>query len=96
MTNLLLSNSTFNGWTSYAGTIGTAKFVGCSFGKGAGYNFSRPYAPTEYVNCNFAKGHAIDARAKVTFENCTVNGVALTADNLATLVTSNIANASVK
>ncbi|MEE1366303.1 MAG: DUF6562 domain-containing protein [Muribaculaceae bacterium] len=89
-------NSTFNGWTSYAGTIGTAKFVGCSFGKGAGYNFSRPYAPTEYVNCNFAKGHAIDARAKVTFENCTVNGVALTADNLATLVTSNITNASVK
>ena len=89
-------NSTFNGWTSYAGTIGTAKFVGCSFGKGAGYNFSRPYAPTEYVNCNFAEGHAIDARAAVTFKNCTFNGVALTADNLATLVVGGRDKATVK
>ena len=89
-------NSTFNGWTSYAGTIGTAKFVGCSFGEGAGYNFSRPYAPTEYVNCNFAEGHAIDARAAVTFENCTFNGVALTADNLATLVVGGRDKATVK
>ena len=89
-------NSTFNGWTSYAGTIGTAKFVGCSFGEGAGYNFSRPYAPTEYVNCNFAEGHAIDARAAVTFKNCTFNGVALTADNLATLVVGGRDKATVK
>ena len=88
-------NSTFNGWTSYAATIGTAYFEGCSFGKGAGYNFSRPYAPARYVNCNFAAGHAIDPRAAITFENCTIDGVALTADNLATLVTSNIANATV-
>ena len=89
-------NSTFNGWTSYAGTIGTAKFVGCSFGKGAGYNFSRPYAPTEYVNCNFAEGHAIDACAAVTFKNCTFNGVALTADNHATLVVGGRDKATVK
>lgn len=32
----------------------------------------------------------------VTFENCTINGVPLTAENLATLVVSNIQNASVK
>lgn len=88
-------NCTFNGWTSYAGTIGNAKFVDCSFGAGAGYNFSRPYAPTTYVGCDFAEGHKIDARATITFENCTINGVPLTAENLATLVTSNIANASV-
>ena len=72
------------------------KFTGCTFGAGNGNNFSRPYAPTEYVNCNFEEGHEMDPRAAVTFENCTINGVALTADNLATLVTSNIANASVK
>ena len=90
------TNSIFRGWTSYAGTIGNVKFTGCTFGAGNGYNFSRPYAPTEYVKCNFETGHQIDPRAAVTFENCTLNGVALTAENLSTLVTSNIANATVK
>ena len=90
-------NCTFNGWTSYAATLGNVKFVGCNFGYGAGYKFMRPYAPTEFVNCNFtAEGYAMDPRAAVTFENCTLNSVALTAENLATLVTSNIANATVK
>ncbi len=90
------TNSTFNGWTSYAATIGDVKFVDCSFGEGAGYAYCRPYAPTEFVGCDFAEGFRIDARAKVTFENCTINGVPLTAENLATLVISNIQNASVK
>ena len=89
-------NSTFNGWTSYAATIGAVKFDGCSFGEGQGYAFCRPYAPTEFVNCDFAAGYELDARAAVTFENCTIGGVALTTDNLSTLVVSNIANASVK
>ena len=88
-------NSKFFGWTSYAGTIGTGYFEGCTFGAGAGYNFSRPYAPTTYVNCDFEAGHKIDARAAITFENCRVNGVALTSENLNTLVTSNIQNATV-
>ncbi|MBO5813791.1 MAG: hypothetical protein J6R13_04675, partial [Alistipes sp.] len=85
-------NSKFYGWTSYAGTIGTGYFEGCTFGAGSGYNFSRPYAPTTYVNCTFEAGHQIDARAKVSFENCTFNGVALTSENIATLVTGNVAN----
>lgn len=89
-------NSTFNGWTSYAATIGDVKFVDCSFGKGQGYAFCRPYAPTEFVGCDFAAGYELDAVAAVTFENCTIGGVALTAENLATLVTSNIGNATVK
>ena len=89
-------NSTFNGWTSYAATIGDVKFTKCSFGKGAGYKFARPYAPTTFVECDFCEGYTIDPRAAVTFENCTLNGVALTAENLSTLVTSNIANATVK
>ena len=88
-------NSTFKGWTSYAGTIGTGYFEGCTFGAGAGYNFSRPYAPTTYVNCDFEAGHKIDARAAITFENCRVNGVALTSENLGTLVSGNIQNATV-
>ena len=88
--------STFNGWTSYAATIGDVKFTDCNFGEGAGYAFCRPYAPTEFVGCAFEAGYVLDACAKVTFENCTLGGVALTADNLATLVTSNTANATVK
>ena len=89
------TNCTFNGWTSFAKTIGNVKFTNCNFGAGAGYNYSRPYAPTTYVGCNFAAGHKVDARGAVTFENCTIDGQPLTAENLATLVTSNIANATV-
>ena len=81
-------NSTFNGWTSYAKTLGTAKFTNCSFGEGQGYAFCRPYAPTEFVGCAFEAGYTVDPVAKVKFENCTINGVALTAANVATLVTS--------
>ena len=89
-------DSTFNGWTSFAATLGNAKFIGCSFGEGNGYAYCRPYAPTEFVGCDFEAGFEIDARAAVTFEDCTIGGVALTAENLATLVTSNTQNASVK
>ena len=89
-------NSTFNGWTSYAATLGAVKFDGCSFGEGQGYAFCRPYSATEFINCDFAAGYQLDAAATVTFENCTFNGAALTADNLATLVIGNTANASVR
>ena len=90
-------NSKFYGWTSYAGTLGTAYFENCLFGKGSGYAYCRPYAPTEFVNCVFEAGFRLDARATVTFENCTIGGVALTAENLSTLVTSSsIAKATVK
>ena len=93
---LTATNSTFNGWTSFAATLGEATFTDCSFGKGNGYAYCRPYAPTTFVGCDFEAGYKIDARAAVTFENCTIGGVALTADNLSTLVTSNVANATVK
>ena len=38
----------------------------------------------------------MDPRAAVTFENCTIGGQPLTAENLATLVAYNIGNATVK
>jgi len=89
-------NSTFNGWTSYAASIGTVKFYNCSFGEGQGYAFCRPYAPTTFINCEFEKGYKFDARAAVTFENCTYGGVKITADNAATLnfFSSGISNVS--
>lgn len=93
---LTAKGCTLNGWTSYAQTIGDVQFEDCNFGTGAGYAFCRPYAPTVFVDCDFAEGYQIDARAAITFENCTIDGVVLTAENLSTLVTSNIANATVK
>ena len=89
-------NCTFNGWTSYAATLGNAKFVDCTFGKGNGYAYCRPYAPSEFVDCTFEEGYKLDARATSTFENCTIGGVALTNENLPTLVASNTSNAEVK
>lgn len=89
-------NCTFKGWTSYAATLGEAKFVKCTFGKGNGYAYCRPYASSEFVKCTFEEGYKMDPRASVTFEKCTIGGVALTNENLSTLVTSNTSNASVK
>lgn len=92
---LKATGSTFKGWTSYATTLGSAEFEGCYFGEGRGYSFCRPYAPTAFVDCDFEAGYEMDPRATVTFKNCRLDGVTITAENLATLVTSNIANASV-
>ena len=89
------TNCTFNGWTSYAKTLGNATFTNCNFGFGSGYGFFRPYAETVLVGCNFEAGYAIDACAKVTFVNCYFDGVLITNANVATLVTGNVANATV-
>ena len=94
-----ISNSTLNGWTSYTNAHKEVVFTNCKFGKGTGaytYAFCRPYNATVFTNCDFCEGYEVDPRAAVTFENCTLNGVALTAENLATLVTSNLANATVR
>ena len=85
-------SSTINGWTSYAATIGNVTFTNCNFGEGAGYAFCRPYAPTVFTNCDFAAGYKIDPRAKVTFDNCRLNGEPITAENYTSLVTSNQGN----
>lgn len=94
--NLKAYNSTFNGWTSYAATIGVVYFEDCNFGEGAGYSYCRPYAPTTFRNCAFEAGYVIDARAAIVLENCTFGGVAVTAANLAELVPYNTGNATVK
>ena len=88
-------DSTFKGWTSYAATLGEASFTDCKFGRGNGYAFCRPYAPTKFVGCDFEAGFTVDPRANVEFENCTYGDVALTADNIADLVT-NTAKVTVK
>ena len=68
------TNCTFNGWTSFAKTVGEAKFVDCTFGEGIGYAFCRPYAPTEFIGCTFSEGYTVDqSKTTVTFENCNYN-----------------------
>ena len=91
-----ISNSTLNGWTSHSDVHKEVVYTNCKFGKGNGYSFCRPYGPTSYIDCDFAAGHELDALGEVTFKNCTIGGVALTAENLATLVIENIANATVE
>ena len=90
-----ISNSTLNGWTSVWDVDKEVIYTNCKFGKGNGYATCRPYGPTSFVGCNFEAGFQVEAIGKITFENCTIGGVALTADNLATLVTYNTANATV-
>ena len=66
------TNCTFNGWTSIAKTAGEAKFVNCTFGEGSGYKYCRPYSKTEFVECTFCPGYAVDTtQATVTFTDCT-------------------------
>ena len=66
------TNCSFYGWTSFAKTVGKAKFTNCYFGEGSGYKFCRPYAPTEFVNCTFCPGYSVDeTQAAVTFTDCT-------------------------
>jgi hypothetical protein len=84
------TNSTFNGWTSYAATLGEAKFVDCSFGEGNGYAFCRPYAQTTFENCNFEAGFQMDPRAAVTLINCYLDGVLITEENVGELVLQNL------
>ena len=94
---LKATNSIFKGWTSYAATLGSAEFIDCYFGEGNGYSYCRPYAPTSFTNCEFEKGFQVDCQAACTFENCKLDGVLLTDENIADLVTSNTtANAKVK
>ena len=87
-----------NGWTSYAATLANVSFTNCKFGEGNNYAFLRPYAPSTFANCEFETGFKLDATktSSIVLENCTVNGVALTAENLTTLLGASAANAIVK
>lgn len=90
------TKSTFNGWTSYAATIGDVTFTECNFGEGSGYSFCRPYAPTTFTKCEFEKGYEVDAKAAVKFVDCTYDGIPLTANNISALVAYDTQNATVE
>lgn len=90
---IIAKNSTFKGWTSYASTIESATFTDCTFVKNDypgsyGYNCVAAYTDTTFTNCTFGEGFAPYAQINGlnwTFDNCTMNGVDVTADNFKTL-----------
>lgn len=89
--DLIVTNSTICGWTSFAG-IASASFTNCEFGQGLYWGATsifgrvfKPYINTTLTDCSFIEHMNLDLSSlaegqKVTFVNCTVNGVALTAD----------------
>ena len=101
--DIIVTNSTVNGWTSLAGfnhiyftncKLGenTAK-VWQGYGYDRDYDrLVKPYVNATFTDCEFDEGLYIDlsglaAGHTVIIDNCTVNGVVLTADNYANYIT---------
>jgi hypothetical protein len=87
--DLVVTNSTLAGWVSYAG-IESASFTNVKFEQGTYYNniygrVLKPYVNTTLTNCSFVEHMNLDLSGlvkgqKITIDNCTVNGTAVTAD----------------
>ena len=92
-----VSNSTLNGWTSFSAAHKEVIFTNCSFGKGNGYAFCRPYQPAVFDGCAFSADFAVDSSvvAGHIFRNCTFGGEPLTSANIGNLV-STVANVTVE
>ena len=93
---LIVSNSSFGGWSSFEGGFESASFTDCDFVKGSYYNnwpydtLVKPYIDTVFTNCTFVEDYYLDlssleAGATVTLTNCSVNGTVITAENCTTL-----------
>ncbi len=84
---LNVEDTTLEGWTSFGDTT-TASFKNVKFECGEYANF-KPYTSTTLVDCSFENGFMIDftsLNGKITFNNCTYNGVVITEANFAEVV----------
>ena len=83
------TNSKLHGWSSYS-EIKSASFENVEFSKGASdYDYLRPYADTTLKNCTFDDGFKMGAGTTgftITIEDCTYNGMPLTAANVKSLM----------
>ena len=62
-----------------------------------GQGYGENYVPEKYCAINIEDQNRVSGPSKnITIENCTINGVALTAENLSTLVVGGISNVTVK
>ena len=101
--NLVVTNSTFKGWTSLAG-LTSVSFTSCTFGENTyaywqqfGYDqdydrLIRPYVATAFNACTFEQGFYVDlsalaASAKVTLKDCVCGDVELTVENYEQYIT---------
>ncbi len=82
-----VTDSKLHGWTSYNAKLVT--FTDTEFTMGSsGYNIVAAYSDTVFTNCTF--GSDFEAYAQVngftwTFNNCTKDGVEITAENIKTM-----------
>ena len=84
-----VSNSVVNGWTSFSNVYKEVVFTNCTFGKGSGYAFCRPYNPCVFENCKFSTDMEFDTTKtqEILFKDCTYGDVKITSDNAASLKT---------
>lgn len=100
--NLIVTNSTVKGWTSFAG-LDAVSFTKCNFGENSskywqnnGYDqdydrLIRPYVSTTFNQCVFEKGYYLDLSAlavdaKITLKDCVCGEVEITAENYNTYI----------
>ena len=82
-----ISNSTINGWTSFSNVHKEVVFTNCSFGKGSGYAFCRPYNTTVFNGCTFSADYEVDGtKAQMTFQNMDAESVAALVDGAAAII----------
>ncbi|MBE6856613.1 MAG: hypothetical protein E7500_04190 [Ruminococcus sp.] len=80
---LTVEDTTLKGWISWSGFT-SASFTDCSFGINSEgqYKTLCVFSDTVVTNCDFEAGYALELdrnpNATITFENCTIGGVALT------------------
>lgn len=101
--DLIVTNSTVNGWTSLAG-LDSVSFTNCKLGENStkcwqssGYDAEydrliRPYGQASFTGCTFEKKFCIDLSKlangnKVTLTNCNCEDVVLTAENYENYIT---------
>ena len=106
--DLIVTNSTVNGWTSLAG-LDSVSFTNCKFGENStkcwqNYGYSavydrliRPYGQASFTGCTFEKNFYIDLSSlangnTVTLTDCICEGVELTAENYANYITVELPN----
>ena len=84
-----VTDSKLHGWTSY-GRIKEAVFTNTEFSKGtSAYDYLRPYADTTLTDCTFDSEFLMGAGTigfTITLNNCVKNGVAVTAENVQSLL----------
>ena len=86
-----VSNSNVNGWTSFTNGHKEVVFTDCSFAKGGGYAFCRPYNACVFENCKFSTDMEFDTTKTqdILFKGCTYGDTTITTDNAASLKTGN-------